>query len=203
MRQSAHGECRLPGGARERTGVRSAMDAAELVLIGINGALALGVGWRLSGALSRVAREPRPRLLYLLGLLAVYGLEAAAFAASMGTNLLSFFLAPVWGLLLGSRLRASPRGIEERIRLVRSWGVYTSLPAASFLSVPLIASLGGWQVTDPGAGFRFGVPGFLPWPANTILGFHLLVALTAAVVKVFVTTGVGATILRRSARRVT
>jgi hypothetical protein len=39
-------------------------------------------------------------------------------------------------------------------------------------------------------GANLGIPGFVPWPLNTIVGFYVVPAVCAAVFKILVTTSV-------------
>jgi len=38
-------------------------------------------------------------------------------------------------------------------------------------------------------GASFGIPSFVPWPMNTILGFYAVLAIGVAVLKTVITTG--------------
>jgi len=59
------------------------------------------------------------------------------------------------------------------------------------------------SILSAGDGSRFGVPDFLPWPLNTILGFCVSVVLVAVIGKVVITTGIvqWMTEVRRSVRK--
>ena len=35
---------------------------------------------------------------------------------------------------------------------------------------------------------RFGIPAFVPWPLNSILGFFGIISVTAVILKVLITT---------------
>jgi hypothetical protein len=160
--------------------------------------LALGLGWPLALLLSRLGQGHRSRALSFAVVLGAYLVESAAFAASMATDVLNIGLAVVWGVCIGSWASKSRIPIRESRRITRSFAFYTTLPAVSFLSVPVVGILGGWAVLDGEAGARFGIPGFLPWPLNTILGFCALVAGVAVVAKVVITTAVAGWVMRRS-----
>ncbi len=155
------------------------MDAGGIVIIAVNIGLALGCGWPLAAWFARFGDRAGGTWRSFAALLAVYVLEAAAFAASMGTDVLSVGLAVVWGVVLGVWLPRSRLARHEWSKLVRLSAFYTTLPAASFLSVPVVSGLGGWSVLSSEAGSSFGVPGFLPWPLDTILGFTVLVGALA------------------------
>ena len=108
----------------------------------------------------------------------------------------------VSGLVLGIRFRRSPLEKSAVLRALLLLAPYSSLPALSFLSVPVVTAMGGWSVLDASEGARFGIPGFVPWPIDTILGFCLLVAGTGAIAKTAITTGIGTWMLARRRSRV-
>jgi hypothetical protein len=165
------------------------MDPAEYVILVLNGVLALLFGWLLSGRFAGLNRgKGRPK--WLLILLLVYFLESVAFAASMGTNFLSLALAFLWGSLLCWWQRRMRLESGIALRMAVRVALYTSLPAVSFLSVPVVAALSGRPILSVQDGLNFGVPVFLPWPIVTILGFCLTVALIAVIGKLAITTGV-------------
>ena len=166
------------------------MDSAGIVIVVLNVVLALGFGWALSGSLSRLGPGGRGRTLNFAVALAVYLAEAVAFAASMATDILSIVLAPVWGVCIGSWAVKARVPAGEARRITRLFAFCTTLPAASFLSVPVVSLFGGWSILSDEAGLRFGIPSFLPWPFDTILGFCLLVSSVAVGAKVVITTGV-------------
>ncbi len=174
------------------------MDSAEIVIIAVNAVFALGLGWPLAVLLSRLGPRRRGRARSFAVVLAVYLVEAAAFAASMATNVLSIGLAVVWGLRMGSWVLKPRTPMDESRRITRLFAFYTTLPAMSFLSVPVVGLLGGWAVLSGEAGARFGIPAFLPWPFNTILGFCAIVAAVAVLAKVAITTSVAGLVIRRS-----
>ena len=174
------------------------MDIGGIIIAVVNAILAIGCGWPLATMLSRLRSQPRSRVPTLGVLFAIYLGEGAAFAAGMGTNIFGVCLAVVWGFVLAAWLPKSRIPVGEWRRTVRLLACYTTLPAASFLAVPVMCALGGWAVLDPEAGARFGVPGFLPWPLNTILGLSVLVAGSGVVAKVALTTAIAGMLTRHS-----
>lgn len=172
------------------------MELPEYVILGLN--LALGFGCAVPVARLFAGLQARPsRALWLyVFLIAVYFMESAAFSAGMATNVFSIALAFVWGLVLGCRLRGSESPRKDLMKAVLSFSLYSSLPAASFLVIPIVMGLGGWSILTPEAGHRFGIPAFVPWPANTILGFCAAVSLMAVVCKTLITTGVAMCLVR-------
>ena len=176
------------------------MDAAEWAIIALNAVLGLACGWRSTAFLGRISGGRVRRIHAFPVLLAAYVVECAAFSASMGTNALGFGLALLWGAVLGVCVRRLAASEQEQRRAVWWLAVYSSLPAASYASVPVLCAIGGWSVLNPQAGARFGIPGFLPWPLNTILGFCVLVAAVGVLVKVTLTTRLAFVLIRRGSR---
>ena len=174
------------------------MDAAGFIIVGVNLALAFGCGWPIAVWFSRLHGMHANSLLALLVLLVVYLTEAVAFAAGMATDVLSIALAVVWGVLLGSWLPKSLVPRRHWRRIVAISALYSSLPAASFLTIPVISALGGWSILGAEVGARFGIPAFLPWPLNTILGFCVAVAGFAVVMKLTLTTTMAGHLIRRA-----
>ena len=107
----------------------------------------------------------------------------------MGIPVFSIVLAFVWGFVFSSWLRT--RVINRQV-LKSSFflSLYSSLPAASFIVVPVLVWIGGGHILSAEEGVRFGIPEFLPWPLNTILGFYAALVIGAVVLKTLITTGV-------------
>ncbi len=53
----------------------------------------------------------------------------------------------------------------------------------------MLALFAGRPILSAGEGASFGIPGFVPWPINTILGFYAFLAIGVAVLKTVITTG--------------
>lgn len=151
-----------------------------------NAVLAVGFGVPLARRLGRSGRGRWSAVLWLAALGGIYLAEAAAFSASMGTNLLSFALAVVWGVVLRRKLAALPP--KDRFRSAVAFSLYTALPAISFASVLPHLVAGGWDLFSAEAGHEFGVPEFVPWPFCTVAGFLAALIGSAVIVKTAVTT---------------
>ena len=166
------------------------MDPAESAILVLNLVLAIACGLPLARMFRRAGLIAASIRKILGVLLLVYFLESVAFMGSMATSILSIALAILWGILLGSRLRS--RGLDRvvALRLTLAFALYTSLPAASFIFVPIVCVFSGWSVTSAEAGYSFGIPEFLPSPVNTILGFCLAVAIVTLLLKTGITTAV-------------
>lgn len=170
--------------------------AAAATLLITNAILLVGFGWPLAKALSHNLPGPWGSRAWMAALTAIYLLECVAFSASMGTNILSLLLAVLWGLVLWRKVRV-PR-LQSAKRLVVGFSLYTCLPALSFLSLLGLLAWGGWSLLAADDGRRFGVPGFVPWPVCSLLGFFLTVSGSAVLLKTGITTGMVSLLLRGS-----
>jgi hypothetical protein len=168
----------------------------ETVTLAVTNAV-LGVGFGVPLAQRLAAGRGRAGIArWLAALAGIYLAECVAFPAGMGTNVWSFVLAVVWGLVMRWKLAARPP--EDRRRLAVWFSLYTSLPAVSFASMIPVLVAGGWKLFSVEAGHRFGVPGFVPWPFCTMAGFFAALIGSAVVVKTVVTTAI--VVARRKAR---
>jgi hypothetical protein len=175
------------------------VENSEIILLMVNLAAGVGCAIPLARLLANVRRKPSGLFRWFAVLIAVYFIEGVALAMGMGIPVFSVGLALVWGIVFGLWLRRAARPVGESLKAALWLSLYTSLPALSFLMIPLLMSLAGWSVLDAAAGERFGIPGFLPWPVSTILGFYVVLALGAAVLKTLSTTG-GVRLLVHSGR---
>ena len=163
------------------------MDPAEYAVVGVNVAAGVGGAILLGRHLRGVSGKPAGAARCVAVLLGVYILECVAIVAGMLLPVFSAALAVAWGIVLGRWLRgrASRRAALRTACFV---ALYTSLPAASFMAVPLVLALGGWPILTAAGGAILGIPRFIPWPAGTVLGFYAAVAIGTAVVKTLITT---------------
>ncbi|MCJ7544989.1 MAG: hypothetical protein MUP47_10610 [Phycisphaerae bacterium] len=173
------------------------MTAVTLALGITNASLVLGFGVPLARRLA-AGKGRRGLAAWLAALGGIYLAECAAFSASMGTNVLGFALAAVWGLVFRRKLAALPSG--QRLRTALGVSLSTCLPAISFASVLPLVVAGGWNLLAAEAGYKFGVPRFVPWPFCTIAGFFAAVIGSALVVKTVITTALASS---RSPQRAT
>ena len=161
---------------------------AEIVLVSVN--LLAGVGCAIP--ISRLLRNATAGQVkfshWLVILLGVYFVECAVLVFGMGIPVLSVALAFIWGIAFGRWLR-SHTPVGKALRAAALVSLFSSLPALSFVLVPLMAWLGGWSVLSAAAGAGFGIPEFLPWPLSTILGFYVAMATGALLLKAVITTG--------------
>ena len=164
------------------------MEPAEYIVVTLNLVAGFSIAFPLSKLFSRLDREPPRVFRYYVILIGIYFLECVAIVSMMLAPVLSIVLAFAWGICLGLWLRVrTSRG--EAIKTSFFLSLYTSLPAVSFIVVPVLALFAGRPVLSAEEGASFGIPGFAPWPLNTILGFYAALALGVVVIKAVITTG--------------
>ena len=167
---------------------------SSLALTNLVGGLILG-GF-LAVGFSRLTKKQNRFFKYLVLSLGLYFLECAAFAWGMGTQILSIILSIEWGILFGLWLK----GLATQKRIIRQMlfvSLYGCLPAVSFAAILLIV----WVISGNGPlnaeqAYNFGIPDFVPWPLNTILGFCVALAAGTIILKTTITTGIVALIVR-------
>jgi hypothetical protein len=153
-------------------------------LAAVNVVFAVGFGLLLARRMGRVCQGSV--VLWLVALWGIYMAECVAFSASMGTNVLGFVLAVVWGLVFRRKFRALER--REALRSALTVALYTCLPAISFGTVLVFVIVEGGDIWSVQAGYKFGIPPFVPWPANTLAGFFAALIGSALFVKMTITT---------------
>lgn len=166
------------------------LDATEYVLIVVNLVVGFGCSLPMARLLCSVTGLPNKLLRYTATCIGIYFVECVAIVMGMGIPVFSISLAFLWGVVFGMWLRykAPARDILKASLFL---SLYTSLPAVSFITVPLVGWIGGWDVLSTESGSIFGIPDFLflPWPFNTILGFFAALVVAAVVFKTVITVG--------------
>jgi len=169
------------------------MEPAEsafiVVLAAVNLAAGLGFSVPIARLLSKVIGKPGRFFRYFALLIGIYFLECVAFSAGMATQVFSIGLAFVWGMVFGLwlRRRASSRKVLKTSFFL---ALYTSFPTATFGILLLVAKLvGGGSIISAEEGAALGIPYFVPWPLNTILGFCTALVIGTFVLKTVITTG--------------
>ena len=125
-------------------------------------------------------------------LIGVYFIEGLALGAGMTIPIFNIALAFVWGIVFGIWLKKSD-SIGTLLKSSLLLSIYTTLPAVSLIVLPVMMVLRGWDVLSSQAGIKFGIPNSL-WPVNTILGFYVLLVLTAVLFKMVITVGEASTV---------
>lgn len=160
----------------------------EVVLIAVNLVLGFACAAPLARLLRKVGRRERSALRWFALSVGLYFVEGVALIMGMGIPLLNVGLALIWALML-RRWLAPDLARRPALRTALWLSLYSSLPAASFLVIPVLVGIGGRPVLSAEAGAAFGIPAAFPWPVSTILGFYATCALGAAAAKSFLTVG--------------
>jgi hypothetical protein len=158
------------------------------VLIVMNLAMGFGLAVPIARVLGEISGKSGSVVCYVVMLVAVYLAECAAFSAGMATQVFSIGLAFVWGVVLGLWLRRRSTA-QKVLKAAFYWALYGSLPTVSFCSFVLLSFvIAGKSILSSEAGLDFGIPGFVPWPLNTILGFCVGLGIGTALLKTAITT---------------
>jgi hypothetical protein len=159
------------------------------VLIVVNLAMGIGLAVPIAGILGEISGRSGSVVRYVVMLVAVYFAECVAFSAGMATQVFSVGLAFVWGAVLGLWLRRRAPA-NKVLKAAVYWALYGSLPTVSFCILILLSFvIAGESILSSEAGLDFGIPGFVPWPLNTILGFCAALGIGTAVLKIAITAG--------------
>ncbi|MGA2172228.1 MAG: hypothetical protein ABSG82_04335 [Sedimentisphaerales bacterium] len=176
------------------------MDQRAIALIGTlaltNLIACFGCAVPLAKGLGRLMGTPNRFLRYFAMFVGIYFLECVAFTWGMCTQVFTIALSFVWGALIGLWLR----DIAPAPKIIRTGlfvALYGCLPTVSF-AVVLLAF---WAIIGNGflnveQAYRFGIPGFVPWPLNTMLGFCVALIVGTIILKTVLTTGITALIAR-------
>jgi len=164
------------------------MDLSELILVVLNLAVGTGCAVPIARLIGKVRNKPKKVLRYIVVLVGLYLVESVALIMGMGIPVFSVMLAFVWGIVLGLSLRVRVPA-REALRLTFFISLYSSLPAASFIIIPVLVWIGGDPILSREFATSFGIPAFFPWPLDTILGFYSACALGAVALKTVITTG--------------
>lgn len=173
---------------------------SSLVLTNLVGGVILGI--ILAIGFARLTKKPEHFVRYIALSAGLYFLECVAFAWGMGTQIFSIILSIEWGILFGMWLKSlAPQ--EQIIRQMFFVSLYGCLPAVSFSVILLII----WVISGNGLlnvelAYKFGIPDFVPWPFNTVLGFCVALAAGTIILKTFITAGIIALIVRDKKSRV-
>ncbi len=176
------------------------MESSETVFItalaATNLIAAMIIGIFLATRFSHLTERTNRFRRYLLMMLGLYFFECLAFAWGMCTQILSIALSIEWGVLFGLWLK----GLAPSKRIIRQMlyvSLYGCLPTVSFATLLIII----WLISGNGLlnveqAYQFGIPDFVPWPFNTILGFCLALATGTIILKTTLATGIVSLIVR-------
>jgi hypothetical protein len=152
----------------------------------------------LAAKFARLTDKRNHFFRYFAMMLGLYFLECIAFAFGMCTQVFTISISLVWGVLLSLWLRnIAPAG--KIIKTCLYIALYGCLPTVSFAVLLLII----WVIAGNGflnveQAYNFGIPNFVPWPFNTMLGFCVALAAGTIILKASFTTGIASLITRKN-----
>ena len=157
-----------------------------LVLFPINLAAGAVVAIPLMKNLQQIRPMDGKSLRRFFIFVGLYLAECIAFPIGMCFQVFTIALSFVWGAVLGLRLRkiTEPNRIT---RLASYVALYGSIPTASFcIFITVFKIIEGGNVLSGTEGVAFGMPDFLPWPFNSILGFFAALMVGTVILKLLV-----------------
>ena len=159
------------------------------VLIVVNLAMGFGFAIPVARVLGEISGKSGSLVPYVVMLVAVYFAECVAFSAGMATQVFRVGLAFVWGAVLGLWLRRRAPA-HKVLKAAICWALYGILPTVSLCILVLLSFvIAGESILSTEAGLDFGIPGFVPWPLNTLLGLCAALGIGTVVLKTAITTG--------------
>lgn len=169
-------------------------------LIVTNLAAGLGLAIPIAGMLQKNIGRQNKTLRYVSLLVGVYFLECVAFTFGMCTQIFTFGLAIVWGIVLGLWWQGRTE-LQKGVKTAILFSLYGCVPTLSFVFLLLLI----WAIADQGLlnveqAENFGIPQFVPWPFNTMLGFCAGLAAGTILIKTLITTGIVKWLISRPAK---
>ena len=162
-------------------------DLAEIVLIGINLVIGIIFSFIMSKRIFEFLKWTRNRYLLILILLALYLFEGITIAAGMLTPLFTFGLATITGIVFGFMIRKNePDGV---IKSTLHLSCFLCLPAITLIIIPVLLLFTDWNIFSSAHGSRFGIPEFIPFPLNAILGFYFSIMILFVAVNLISVNG--------------
>jgi hypothetical protein len=160
-----------------------------ILLIVVNLVAGFGCAVPIARRFDKIDGKPNRFFRYFVILIGIYFLESIAIGAGGIIPDISVALALLWGVLFGLWLRRRASG-PEALKNAFFLALYSCLPTTSFyLFIPAAKFIAGQNVLSAAEGASFGVPSWLPWPMNTILGSCVALVIGIVVFKTVITTG--------------
>jgi hypothetical protein len=167
-----------------------------LALIITNLAAGFGCAIPIARDLNKIAGRNTKGFRYFAMLIAIYFVECVAFTAGMCTQVLTVALGFVWGVIFGLWLRDIAPA-KEVLKTAFFVSLYGCLPTCSFAVILSAAwAISGKSLLNIEQAYKFGVPQFVPWPFNTVLGFCFGLAIGTILLKTAITTGTVSLLVR-------
>ena len=167
-----------------------------LALIIVNLATGFGCAVPITNGLRKATGRMEKFFRYFAMLIAIYFVECVAFTAGMCTQVFSIGLAFVWGIIFGLWLR-NIAPTKEVLKTAFFVSLYGCLPTCSFAVILSTAwAISGNSLLNVEQAYKFGIPQFVPWPFNTVLGFCVGLAIGTILLKTAITTGTVSLLVR-------
>jgi hypothetical protein len=168
-----------------------------IALIIMNLAAGFGCAVPITNSIRKATGRMEKFFRYFEMLIGIYFVECVAFPAGMCTQVLTVALGFVWGVIFGLWLRniAPTKKILKTAFFV---SLYGCLPTCSFaVLLVTIWVISGNSFLNVEQANNFGIPQFVPWPFNTMLGFCVGLAIGTILLKTAITTGTVSLLVRR------
>ena len=173
-----------------------------LFLVVFNLSAGIGFAFPLAKNLQQIKDNRQKSFRNFLGFTGLYFAECVAFAMGMCSQIFTVALSFVWTLVLVFWLKAqlNTNSLKTKIiRLAILIAIYGSLPTASFcILITGMKVIQGANILSASEGIAFGIPDFLPWPFNSILGFSAALLAGTLILKIVVSSVTLRYIIRHS-----
>jgi hypothetical protein len=161
--------------------------------------LAAGFGFAvpLANRFREITAHQNHFLKFYMLMLGLYFFECIAFAWGMCSQILTIAISIEWGILFGLWLKglAPTEKIIKQIILI---SLYGCMPTISFsVIITVFWILSGNGLLNVEQAYKFGIPDFVPFPLNTILGFCVALAAGTIILKTAFAAGITAMITRK------
>jgi hypothetical protein len=175
----------------------SADEYIVIALITMNLAAGFGCAIPIANKLRKVTGRTEKFLRYFAMLVGIYFVECVAFPAGMCTQAFTVALGFVWAVIFSLWLR-SIAPAKEILKTAFFVSLYGCLPTFSFAILLVTAwVISGNSLLNVEQAYKFGIPQFVPWPFNTVLGFCVGLTIGTILLKTAITTGTVSILIRR------
>ncbi|MBN2020108.1 MAG: hypothetical protein JW749_07780 [Sedimentisphaerales bacterium] len=159
------------------------------VLILTNVFAGFGLAIPLGDMLAKITGQQKKLKRFVTLVIGAYFLECLAFTVGMCTQIFTFGLAIIWGIILGLWWRGRTQSLKP-VKTTVLFSLYGCVPTLSLtLWLPVMWLLAGQGILNVEQAAEFGIPQFVPWPFNTMLGFCAGLAIGTILIKTLITTG--------------
>ncbi len=176
------------------------MNADEYIVLALiitNLAAGFGCAIPIANKLRKATGRMEKFFRYFAMLVGIYFVECVAFPAGMCTQVLTVALGFVWAVIFSLWLR-NIAPAKEVLKTAFFVSLYGCLPTCSFAIILVTAwVISGNSLLNVEQAYKFGIPQFVPWPFNTLLGFCAGLATGTILLKTAITTGTVSILIRR------